>query len=248
MENKLDQMVNIPHDHIICAGDVFHKWNTSVSTIQRFLRIPHIISIFGNHDLRFDDMMSSSDTGLGLIMEMNTKLKEYTIFPNRKASIILDEVKIHIEHVMIWHKEPPYPGCTASNAEDYMDKIDADIIVTGDNHKTFVVERNGKILFNPGSLLRSTSIQKDHKPCVFVYDTKRKSYEVHYLKIEEDVFLEDKTYEFLFSSFVNSINSVEWDVEIDFENNLLMLIGMDNVKKSVADKIRSMLKQAKEGK
>ena len=61
------------------------------------------------------------------------------------------------------------------------------LILSGDNHKPFVTEYEGRLLVNPGSMMRSTAIQTDHKPRVYLWDAKENRVEPSYLPIEDGV-------------------------------------------------------------
>ena len=70
-----------------------------------------------------------------------------------------------------------------------------DLIVSGDNHKTFTAHSRGRYLFNCGSMMRSTIAQVDHKPMIIVFDTENpKEYREILIPIEpaESVFKMDK--------------------------------------------------------
>lgn len=85
-----------------------------------------------------------------------------------------------------------WPGNTASNARKLLRSLPGyDLIVCGDNHKTFVVEEDGRLLVNPGSLMRMDADQIDHKPCVFLYYAKDNHVEPVYIPIEKGVINRD---------------------------------------------------------
>lgn len=62
-----------------------------------------------------------------------------------------------------------------------------DLILTGDNHKPFVVEHQGRLLVNPGSMMRTAADQIDHTPRVYLWYAQEKRVEPVYLPIEEGV-------------------------------------------------------------
>ena len=72
-----------------------------------------------------------------------------------------------------------------------------DLIVTGDNHQSFVVEHEGRLLVNPGSMMRMTAGQIDHKPSVYLWYAGDNTVERVYLPIEKNVIsrehIEEKT-------------------------------------------------------
>lgn len=85
-----------------------------------------------------------------------------------------------------------WPGNMASNARKLLKSLPGyDLIIVGDNHKTFVVEEDGRLLVSPGSLMRMSADQTDHKPCVFLYYAEDNHVEPVYLPIEEGVINRD---------------------------------------------------------
>jgi hypothetical protein len=81
-----------------------------------------------------------------------------------------------------WGKE----GYTATEIlERYGDLFD--LIVSGDNHQSFVVNKGGYLLVNPGSMMRITTDQKDFKPRCYLYYANSNTVEPVYFPIEENV-------------------------------------------------------------
>jgi DNA repair exonuclease SbcCD nuclease subunit len=80
-----------------------------------------------------------------------------------------------IIEILVWHKfnyqgKLPWPGCTSPTANKLLkDYPQYDLIVTGDNHKSFVETYEGRLLVNPGSLMRQDADQIDFHPCVYLY-------------------------------------------------------------------------------
>lgn len=85
-------------------------------------------------------------------------------------------------------------------AKDLIKKYSsADVILTGHNHLSFVVDKNDilkmskkhkikdTILINAGSLTRHKADQIDHQPCVFLLDTEQRTIERIPLEIEKNV-------------------------------------------------------------
>jgi DNA repair exonuclease SbcCD nuclease subunit len=71
-----------------------------------------------------------------------------------------------------------------------LEKHGFDLIVSGDNHKHFVIQNGNKTLINCGSMMRKNIDQTDHKPVVYLFDTETREFEPIYIPIEppEDVF------------------------------------------------------------
>ena len=115
-----------------------------------------------------------------------------------------------------------------------------DLIVSGDNHKSFIIQRGDKTIINCGSLMRTRIDQMDHKPVVYVYDTQDRSIEKIYLNIKPaiKVFDVEKVKEIKerneeLDSFVEMLDSPVLDDEemgLDFVENLYKTISDSNLK------------------
>ena len=78
---------------------------------------------------------------------------------------------ILIKHSMVWTGTTPYPGCEADSVHKVLlNRPEYDLIITGDNHKHVKAESKGRILINCGSVMRMSSDQVDHRPCVYLYN------------------------------------------------------------------------------
>lgn len=116
-----------------------------------------------------------------------------------------------------------------------------DLILTGDNHKGFVVEKDDRLLVNPGSLMRTTADQADYKPRVYLWYHQENKVEPVYLPIEEGVI--DRTHIDLreakderIEAYVSRL-SEEVEIGLSFEGNLESYFKTNRVRKSVQDKV-----------
>ena len=96
--------------------------------------------------------------------------------------------KVALIHAMVYEEFEPFPGCDGYSAKEVMDLLpDFDLIVTGHNHQTFTREKGGRVLVNPGSLMRNDADQFDFKPSVFLWYAEDNSIERVFVPIEEGV-------------------------------------------------------------
>jgi predicted phosphodiesterase len=130
-----------------------------------------------------------------------------------------------ILHIMTYKGKSPWPGCTDPECNELFDWFpEADLIVTGHNHKTFTAKKGKQLLVNPGSLTRQTADQIDHKPCVFLYDSKQHKLKKHYLDIKENVISREhlnvvKAKENRINAFIEKLKH-GWDAGLSFEENI----------------------------
>lgn len=200
-------------DHIhLCSGDVFHlareRSEPLTFAYEMARKLPEMHGVWGNHDLLYHSPEMKHKTTLG-IMELINKFhslpsgeplvfaeddafgpvrvygfhygEEITHNKNyRKGTsiaiyhgMVLDEENAHVKGLMgrdILNEFPEY-----------------DIILTGDNHKQFVIADDSRVLINPGSLKRDNADQVDHVPFVFTYDSETNKVDKFSVPIENDI-------------------------------------------------------------
>jgi len=164
---------------VLHSGDLFNHWKPSpyllTTAIEHFPYPLHIV--YGNHDLPQHNLDLTYKCGIRTLeaAEKVSVLHEThwdkvpesgsVFFPTYNSNR-----KVLIWHVMTWTGERPWPGCEDPTAEEILDRYPQfDLILTGHNHKTFVVEQDGRLLINPGSMMRMAADQEDHEPCVFLW-------------------------------------------------------------------------------
>lgn len=246
---KIDFIIELSLKHripIFNSGDIFHKAYSHkfletmlINKIKRtkFLFIP------GNHDLvgHAHENFESSSVGVlnsaiqgevsgVLLYEISGfKYSGETNFKNRLIAILHEYVhapknkKEHIE---------------GFGVEQLFDKLPLhDLILTGDNHTTFTKRKGNQLLVNPGSLMRMTADQIDHKPCVFLWYAENNSVEQVFLPIEEDVFeleyLEkEKEREEREDAFIKRMNS-NYELSLSFKGNMEQHLKVNKIKPAV---------------
>lgn len=237
---SLQQKYDCP---VLHAGDLFHHWKPSphlLSVTMDFLP-DQFYTVYGNHDLPQHNMSLRDKSG---IYTLETAGKLHTLAEAswnelpQEGSLSLGELNVLVWHVMTWTHKVPFPGCQTASAEKLLERYIFDLIITGDNHQTFVVERDGRMLINPGSLTRQTADQADFQPCVFLILEGGKVKELP-LPIHKDVItrehLERKEQrDQRIEAFVSRLNE-EWESGVSFEENLRRFEQSNQVRQSVMD-------------
>ncbi len=188
MGKILDQLVELKEKFecpVLCAGDVFDRWNSPPELINFALdRMPNMIAIPGQHDLplhRYDLIKQSAywtlvaagkikslepdhTTGQTEIQGFGNRTFQVTGFPwgfdpNPKKSIYPDLLNIAMVHKYIYADS--ITKYTHANSDDHFSKLTEslagyDVAVFGDNHKMFLKTAGDCTVFNPGSLMRRT--------------------------------------------------------------------------------------------
>lgn len=197
---------------IFVAGDLghYHQWPNWM--IEKFIRLVNdykveIIAIPGQHDLPNHSLKQWRQSAIGVLDESETIkllgvddrkldwIKDRYIVPFPYGAKINDEFidklldkkapQIAIAHQMVIEDKPLWPGQEAIKGHQLLKKFpNFKLILTGDNHKGFVSEYKGRLLVNPGSMMRTTADQIDHHPRVYMWLGKRSKLELKYIPIE----------------------------------------------------------------
>ena len=252
---KLQSKYDCP---ILCAGDLFDYWKPSPWLLGWTFRnlANGIIAVPGQHDLPAHNLENITKSGIQVLSD-GDKIKLITNPDNDYHTIKDYEVlgfpwgfdwnidcdakeKIALIHYGVYESKPHYPGAenTGGTAKSVMKKLPGyDLIVSGDNHLTFIQSLGSQLLVNPGSFTRQTAAQADHKPCVFLWDSKSNEVEKVYVPIEQNVISREhiekvKERDERLESFISKLdNNVE--LSISFKNNLRNHIAVNNVDKDV---------------
>lgn len=194
-------------DVLVQPGDFFdsHRANDLIKAkLIRFLRNNpplddgKILTLYGQHDLRYH-RSDINNTPLnvidasGLVHILNYEPYEYMGVNFYGASWFEDIPQPKYKenyNVLVLHKmivdEKIWEGQEDHIFHNLLLKKNRDynLIISGDNHKTFTAQSGSRALINAGSLLRTRIDQEDHHPCVFLIDTDKGTIDQHFLEIK----------------------------------------------------------------
>ena len=178
---------------LIIAGDIGHRSQWPNWLLERFIDLcqgVRIVACFGQHDLPAHNLEELPASGCGVLTAAGAisscgygEIVHY-------GQEILDrrEWLLLVAHRMVIQGKNDWPGQQGDSALSLLKKYPQfKLILTGDNHRPFVEEHNGRILVNPGSMMRMTSMQADHQPRVYLWDDIANEVESVYLPIEPNV-------------------------------------------------------------
>lgn len=234
--DKVDQIITLQKKYdcpVFNAGDIFQHWRSSPAlinkTIYQLSRMKKMVTVIGNHEMPKHNVDLMEQSAWDTLFRANSI--DYLGRGNwlqdleEMHPLTFKHKKVYMLHIMVWKGEQPWPGCEDPEADELIDIFpDADLIITGHNHKTFT-ERQGKtLLINPGSLTRHKADQEEHKPCVFLWDAERNEYKQHFLDIEKNVISREhiekqKQRQKRIDSFVVKL-AKGWDLRLSFEDNI----------------------------
>ena len=155
----------------------------------------------------------------------------------------LDEAyhkSIALCHTLAYEKKP-WPDAPASgNAKAIMKKLKGfDLVVTGDNHQPFVAKHGNQLLVNPGSIMRMSANQIDHRPRVYLWYAETNEVEAVYLPVEDGVIStghlqaqekKDRRME----AFVSRLDS-DYEVSLSFEDNLKAYFASNKTRERIME-------------
>jgi len=234
---------------VLHAGDLFNKWNTSpVLLVFSLKHLPsNIITIPGNHDLPQHNMAYIDRSGLGVLNYSN----KITVIED--GNIQIENRKIRMFHEFIWLENKPvfvnklsYCGSAPFVLQKHSD---VDLVITGDNHATFIYEYAGRILVNPGSMMRRTADQAEHKPVCFLYYAYNNKLESVYFPIKENVIsrvhLDDKEMtSHMLDAFIDELSDTSF-IDLKYETFLDAIEQyITNNKNQINKNIEKILREA----
>lgn len=166
------------------------KWIDFFNYRIHNLGSPNIISVWGQHDMRYhtSDIVNTplgvlrAGIGFHIIEDESPQIIGYTDIYGagwgKPIPKILrpDSFNILVTHRMIvkdklWSEQENYELSGA-----FLRRYKFDLVVSGDNHNKFHQKHKNRYLFNCGSLMRNRIDQEDHFPSVIIFDTDTTDY------------------------------------------------------------------------
>jgi DNA repair exonuclease SbcCD nuclease subunit len=172
---------------ILCAGDIFDRWNAPPELINFALEhLPDgMLCVPGQHDLPLhrSDLMHRSGYGVlkqvGKIKDLSEgrveAISEGAVFGYGWKEEIeplhppTKDVQIALIHRYVWTVESGYPGALqSSHLSSLMKSLKGyDVAIIGDNHKPFLKElKNGCTAYGCGTFIRRKTDEMDYQPSV----------------------------------------------------------------------------------
>lgn len=234
---------------VLVAGDIFHKAKSSKALEIGLINNLEATwnGIPGNHDLPGHNIDKLFDSSLGVLaaaetMEIRpTPLDVIEKYKWKGRTIGLIHKLVHADvKIMAGDKVISY-----SAKKLLKENPDCDVIVSGDNHQTFVVKEGKQLLVNPGSMMRMTADQQNHKPSIFLYYAKSNTVEQVFLPIKKDVISREHVekvnkYNERLDSFVQRIND-QFELSLSFEKNIEAYLKVNEVRDPVKNIVWNIL-------
>jgi DNA repair exonuclease SbcCD nuclease subunit len=248
---------------LLVAGDIGNKsqWpNWLLEAVIGIVKIYNIdiICILGQHDLPEHRLENCQKSGCGVLHSANTinllqspKVIDHVsvVFPFSYGQKITTPTKfkntdqlIAMTHQMVIENKPLWPDQKAPKGHELLKKFpEYDLILSGDNHNPFVAKYEGRLLVNPGSMMRMAAGQIDHKPRVYKWFADTNEVEAIYLPIEKNVVsrihIEIKqSRDKRMDAFVSRMSD-DIEIGLSFEENLKQYFNKNRTKKTIQDKV-----------
>lgn len=151
-----------------------------------------------------------------------------------------NEKFVALIHNMVDDRELTYKDPTFIKGSALMEKMRGfDLIVTGHNHKSFVIRSKNQLLVNPGSIMRTRKDQINFKPRIYLWYAADNTIEPVFLPIKDNVFSEnkireEKENEELIESYVSSLTT-DYEFTFSFEKNLENYFRINKTRKPVKE-------------
>jgi DNA repair exonuclease SbcCD nuclease subunit len=234
---------------VLHGGDLYDHWKPSPNLIREtMLHLPEsFCTIYGQHDLPQHSLELVHKCGINVLSTAGyLTILAGTHWGNNPEvpSLIRDysstrlNFQILVWHVMNYSGAKPWPGCLDSSALKLLQKYPQfGLILTGDNHKPFVETYEGRLLVNPGSLMRMDADQIDFKPRVYLWYSATNTVTPVYLPIDEGVVtrehIEQKVQrEGRIDAYVSKLD-LKWKGEMDYLENVRILMLKNKTRTSV---------------
>lgn len=250
---------------ILCAGDIFNYWKaTPWLCAWAYQVLPDMITIPGNHDLPMHSPDQYGKSALNLLQQVG-KLKVLTAesprivcnelniigvpfgqlakMPSITTKGVSKERRILLLHKLIWPGSRPKWAKQGSSftADEILTDFgnQFDLIVTGDNHRSFVVEQNDCLLVNPGSMMRITADQVEFKPCCYLYYAEDNKVEPVFFPIQDNVhdishLVSKQERDTRLTAYIERMGQ-EWEQGVSFRSRLQMFFDENKTPSKIQD-------------
>jgi len=254
---KLDFISELQRAHgcpVLCPGDLFHHWRPSPYLLSKTMEhLPdQFYTVYGNHDLPQHNINEQVKCGIYTLKQAGVLKVLSGVHWGQtptKPSMVLNHMRndpdysvlqrrVLVWHIMTYQSKKPWPGIKSPKAGGLLRKYpDYDLILTGDNHQAFVENHDGRVLVNPGSMMRQSAGQIDFKPRVYLYYEKTNTVEPIFLPIERSsvsrTHIErSQERDVRIGAFIEKLQGT-WDSGLNFEANLEEFFKANKISKPV---------------
>lgn len=241
---------------VVHGGDLFDHWKPSPWLLRMTMKhLPKCFyTVYGQHDLPQHNLELVDKCGIDVLKEAGKLVVLRGCHYGQTPKDINDLVTNFIpssrgsfffnDRVLVWHHmtylRTPYPGAEGGNARSLLIQYPQyDLIVTGDNHTSFCVGHEGRLLVNPGNLTRQEADQIDYQPRIALWYAEDNIIEWVNIPIKEGVITRDHIEErnkrdARIDAFISRLDK-KWEVGTSFEQNLEEFIRINKIPQEVTE-------------
>ena len=232
--NKLSQISDLASAFflpIVVAGDLADYWNIKgwhiLHNVVTYLNSERGVQCcFGQHDLPDNDhtqyrkslanVLNTFTGGASCLSKYEIQFCSWNQPPTKLKT---NKPAILVCHKMVWNNSEPFPGASGHVKKVLENKLynQFDVVISGDNHKRFVVRYNDTLWINCGCVFRTKTNEQQLVPCVnmLYWDTIKKKFGVakHVLDYEVSNVSSDHM----------EVSKVEDNIDFSFINNISLV-------------------------
>lgn len=263
---------------VLIPGDFFNSHRANDFLMQHYINLLRYwsdtlttLTIFGQHDMRYhsSDRLNTplwvlhSARALTVLQEDPISIKD----PNGQEVIFrgcswgedIPDIELPREaynvlliHRMIIRDEKLWEGQEDFTYGNHLLRTTKfDLIVSGDNHETFSISNENRMLINPGSIMRSRIDQKFHRPCVYIVDTEKGVMDQRYFPIKPigevmdlEKAEEKKERNEKLDVFIKSLSTGVKIEGLNFTKNLMRKIQSSELERGVVEILEEVMEDA----
>lgn len=244
-------------DEINIGGDLFHSEQTAsnecIYLLQEFVKgmdycnIPVYI-LAGNHDLPQHSSNNIPKSAIGVLLNSKSvRNMSYDTSSIKGCNFDEDDygdAKLIFKHVLTIPSKDKPDFIECETPESLLEKYNhAQFIFTGDYHKNFHFEKDGRHVVNSGCLMRQAADFEDYTPGVYIVDTETEDVNFVPIGLEQKFNhngYEKKALDQTIENFVEGIKAE--DVTLDYVSSLRN--EAKNHDKGIQDKINDWIEQS----
>lgn len=245
---KVDWIANLQrkyHCPVLHAGDLFHHWKPSPYLLSATIHhLPEqFYTVYGQHDLPKHSLDLKEKCGIYVLWKAN----KLGILPqghwgtaDKNGGWSINGKDVFVWHTHVYKNIAPWPGCESPRAIELLKKHPQfDLILTGDNHIPFVQKYKGRVLVNPGSLMRQKADQINYQPRVYFWfaetnEVVRVNVPINENAVSREHIEEEKKREERLDAFISTLNNKGLDY-LDFVQNLELFFRKNKTRTSVKE-------------
>lgn len=252
--NQIAEICENKNAPLMVVGDIFNSnSDTSFECINMVQKLADYIGgiyiLAGNHDLPYHSSENIDKSAIGVLLQSENvfKIEDYS---DEFSAPNFDEERNSMPYMFIHtltipsKDKPEFIEC--ETPESLLEKYPtAKWIFTGDYHKNFVYEKDGRYVINPGCLIRQVSDMKNYQCVIYFVDTEKEIIEFIPIidneeLVNDEYIIRENEREERIESFVNKLKDIE-SVSLDFIDNVERALLVNKIDEKLKDCIKELI-------